>query len=177
MRRVRTDNQLAAIPSGGLIEICQDLKNSDNASEQFIAVTAFATSTAAANAAAAIDEYVAGGVTEAVTATADGLTTGLITADAVNVEITSDTATKQVSLPAAVDGKVIRLHCPSTGCEVISAVAADKLNNVVIGATNEAALVAGTVYTLRYVESTGNWVMTGLTALGAVETPVVPDAA
>jgi hypothetical protein len=75
-----------------------------------------------------------------------------------------------------VDGKELRLHCAATGCELISAVAGDKVNNVVVGATNEAALVAGTVYTLRYVASTTNWVMTGLTALGAVETPVIPDA-
>ena len=79
-------------------------------------------------------------------------------------------------LPAAVDGKVLRIHVAATGCELISAVATDKVNNVVVGATNEAALVAGTVYTLRYVASADNWVMDGLTALGAVETPVIPDA-
>ena len=169
MRRVRTDNQLTSIPSGALIEASQDRKNSGDAAPQYFDVSLLAS-------AASVASLEAGGTTAAVTATADGLTTGLIPATASVVEITSDTATKQVSLPAAEDGKVLRLHCPSTGCELISAVAADKVNNVVVGATNEAALVAGTVYTLRYVASADNWVMTGLTALGAVETPVVPDA-
>jgi hypothetical protein len=110
-----------------------------------------------------------------VIATADGLTTGLIDATADFVSITSDTATKQVSLPAAVTGKKLTLLCPAVGCELISVVAADKVNNVVVGATNEAALVAGTTYSLTY-DGVDNWIMTGLTALGAVETPVVPDA-
>jgi len=175
MRRARTEDNLSAIPANALVELFQDQRNADDpVREQYAPASLFGTAAAAAQ--ADIDAQIAGGNTDAVTATADGLTTGLIPATAQNVEITSDDATKQVSLPAAVDGKELRLRVIATGCELISAVATDKVNNVVVGATNEAALVAGTLYTLRYVAATDNWVMTGLTALGAVETPVVPDA-
>ena len=115
-----------------------------------------------------------GGPIEAVTATVGGGTTGLISADTNFAVITSAAATSQVSLPAATNGKIIYLHCAANGCEVISAVAADKLNNVVIGATNEAALVAGTMY--KCVYGPNGWVMTGLDSLGAVEAPVIPNA-
>jgi hypothetical protein len=169
MRRVPTDDNLAAVPVGGLIEICQDSQSSgsDNASEQFIDASLIGS-------AAAIDtlNY---SETETVVAIAGGGTTGLITATSEYVTVTSDGATKAVSLPAAVAGKRMKIVVPSTGCELISVVAGDKVNNVVVGATNEAALVAGTVYSLEY-DGTDNWVMTGLTALGAVESPVVPDA-
>ena len=113
---------------------------------------------------------------DAVVATADGLTTGLIPATAHYAQVTSSVATKQVSLPAAVDGKHLYIMCFTNGCELISAVAADKVNDVVVGATNEGALVANTLYSLTYTNDDGNWVMTGLDKLGAVETPVVPDA-
>ena len=177
MRRIRTDNTLAAIPAGGYVEVFQARKNaSKNAAPQGMDVALLGTAAATATVAANLAALEAGGTVAAVTSTADGLTTGLIPATASVVEITSDTATKQVSLPAAVDGKELRLHCLATGCELISVVAGDKVNNVVVGATNEAALVAATVYTLRYVLSATSWVMTGLDALGAVEAPVVPNA-
>lgn len=110
-----------------------------------------------------------------VIATVGGATTGLIPATAHFAQVTSSVSTKQVSLPAAVAGKQLYIFCETNGCELISAVAGDKVNNVVVGATNEAALVAGTLYSLVY-DGTGNWVMTGLTNLGVVETPVVPNA-
>ena len=123
---------------------------------------------------AGIAEINAGGPIEAVTAIAGGGTTGLISADTRFAVITSSGATLQVSLPAATNGKIIYLYCGTNGCELISAVAADKVNNVVVGATNEAALVAATMY--KCVYGPNGWVMTGLTNLGAVEAPVVPNA-
>ena len=116
------------------------------------------------------------GNTTAVTATVGGGTTGLIPATAEHVTVTSDTATKQISLPAAVAGKRIRItQSGAENVELISVVAGDKVNNVTVGATNEALLVKTSLYTLEY-DGTDNWVMQGLTNLGAVETPVVPDA-
>jgi len=106
--------------------------------------------------------------TETVTATVGGGTTGLISADSEYVTVTSDNADKQVSLPAAVAGKKMKITVPATGCELISAVAGDKINGVVVGATNEAALTAGYVYNLEY-DGTDNWIMTS-------EATVVPDA-
>jgi len=168
MRRIRTDNTLAAIPAIGHVEVFQPRKNaSKNAAPQGMALSLLAP---AADLASAI-----AGNSVAVTATADGLTTGLIPATAEHVSVTSAGATLQLSLPAAVAGKRIRITGPTNGCELISAVAGDKVNNVVVGATNEAALVAGTLYTLEY-DGVDNWIMSGLTALGAVETPVIPNS-
>lgn len=110
-----------------------------------------------------------------VTATTGGGTTGLIPATANFVTVTSDSVNKQISLPAASVGKTLTIKVGSTGCELISAVAAHTLNNVVIGATNEAALTANNTYFLHYVAA-NTWVMSGWTNLGAVQTAVVPDA-
>jgi hypothetical protein len=111
----------------------------------------------------------------AVTATTGGGTTGLIPATANMVSVTSDSANKQISLPAATIGKQITIKVGSTGCELISAVAEHTLNNVLIGATNEAALTANNTYLCQYVAA-NTWIMTGWTNLGAVQTAVVPDA-
>ena len=167
MRRIRVDDALAAIPAGAYVEVFQhESRGSKNAGPQF----ALAGVLGSDDLASAI-----AGEEIAVIATADGLTTGLIVATAQFVTVTSSVATKQISLPAAIAGKKLTIVGPTNGCELISVVAGDKVNTVVVGATNEAALVAGTVYTLIY-DGTDNWVMTGIDALGAVETPVVPNA-
>lgn len=176
MKRVHESQKVATAPAGACVELhLPGQWSTGDPKEAFLPVSNLGTAAATAAVAADLAEQVAGGTTTAVTATVDGLTTGLIPATAQHVEVTSDTATKQISLPAATNGKKLTIRVIATGCELISAVATDKVNNVVVGATNEAALVAGTLYTLQYVEAVDNWVMTGLTALGAVETPVVPD--
>lgn len=111
----------------------------------------------------------------AVTATADGLTTGLIPASATYVTVTSAGANNQISLPAGYVGKVLRILIGTTGCEMISAVAADKVNEVVVGATNELALTAEALYTCVYTKS-GFWIVSGQTKLGADQAALVPDA-
>lgn len=111
----------------------------------------------------------------AVTATADGLTTGLIPATANYVVVTSDNADKQISLPAATVGKEMDIYVTGAACELISAVAAHKVNNVVVGATNEAALVQDALYHCKYV-ATNTWIVTGETKLGARIAAIVPDA-
>lgn len=111
----------------------------------------------------------------AVTATTGGGTTGLIPAGASFVAVTSDDANKQISLPAASVGDRIRILVGATGCELISATAADKVNDVTVGATNEAALTAENLYECQYV-ATNKWVVIGYTKLGAVQAALVPDA-
>jgi hypothetical protein len=111
----------------------------------------------------------------AVTATVGGATTGLISASATFATITSDDATKQISLPAGYVGKVLRILVGATGCELISAVAADKVNEVTVGATNELALTAEALYTCVYTKS-GFWIVNGQTKLGAAQAALVPDA-
>lgn len=110
-----------------------------------------------------------------VTATADGLTTGLIPASATFVTVTSASANNQISLPAGYVGKVLRILVGTTACELISSVAADKVNEVTVGATNELALTAEALYTCVYTKS-GFWNVTGLTKLGAAQAALVPDA-
>jgi len=110
-----------------------------------------------------------------VTATTGGGTTGLIPAGASYVTVTSDSANKQISLPAGYVGQVLQILVGTTACELISAVAADKVNEVVVGATNELALTAEALYTCVYTKS-GFWIVTGLTKLGAAQAALVPDA-
>lgn len=112
---------------------------------------------------------------DAVTATAGGGTTGLIPAGSSFVVVTSDNATKQISLPAASVGDRIRILVGATGCELISAVATHKVNNVTVGATNEAALTATNMYDCQYL-ATDTWIVIGYTNLGAVQAALVPDA-
>ena len=96
--------------------------------------------------------------------------------DSAFVHITCTDATHIVNLPAAVNGKVIRLSVDANGCEVRSAVAADKLNGLVIGATNEAPLIALALYTCVYNAVTGNWTCDGVDAAGVAVAAVVPNA-
>ncbi len=158
MRRTNVKARtLSAIPEGAFVEILRDARSSGSESKpQYASFNAMQNNNSA------------------VIATVGGGTTGLIPSNASFVSITSSVATKQVSLPAATAGKILRLLCLVNGCEVISAVAADKLNTVVIGATNEGPLTAGTLYTLVY-DGVDNWVCTGADADGVVETPITPN--
>lgn len=113
--------------------------------------------------------------TEAVTATVGGGTTGLISQGSKHVTATSDTATKQISLPAATVGDILFIHVLGAACELISVVAAHTVNDVAVGATNELALVQDSLYRCHYVETNG-WIVTGVTKLGADEAALVPDA-
>jgi hypothetical protein len=111
----------------------------------------------------------------AVTSTSDGTGTGLIPKDASFVTVTSSSADNQISLPPGSVGKELWILVGATGCELIASVAADKVNNVVVGATNELALVATSLYHCIYV-ATNTWVVRGFTNLGADEAALTPDA-
>jgi hypothetical protein len=111
----------------------------------------------------------------AVTATTGGGTTGLIPAGVAFVTVTSDSADKQISLPAGTIGDRIMALVGATGCELIAVTAGDKVNDVTVGATNEAALTATNLYDCHYV-ATNTWVVVGYTKLGAVQAALVPDA-
>ncbi len=163
--------------NGGAVTIAGGAKNGSGADG---VVTIGATNTSAINiGAAGIVERHAGYVqvngNAAVTATTGGATTGLIPAGASLVTVTSDSVNKQISLPAATVGDEIEILVGTTGCELISAVAAHKANEVTIGATNELALTAESLYRCKYTK-TNYWIVTGLTKLGAVESALVPDS-
>lgn len=116
------------------------------------------------------------GASQSVTPTVGGATTGLITAGSRFVTVINGVdANSQISLPAGTVGDQIRILVGTTGCELISAVAADKVNEVTVGATNELALTAEALYLCQYTKS-GFWIVTGTTKLGAAQAALVPDA-
>lgn len=115
-------------------------------------------------------------VAEEATATATGATTGLISVTATFVTVTCDDATKIITLPASVVGKVIRLKNGATGYEIRTTAASSiKINDVVSGSTTEAAIPATALVTVTCVSAT-EWVLTAVDKLGAVITAIVPDA-
>jgi predicted RecA/RadA family phage recombinase len=116
------------------------------------------------------------GASSSVTPTVGGGTTGLIPVNAGFVTVINGAdANSQISLPAGTVGDEIRILVGTTGCELISAVAADKVNEVTVGATNELALTAEALYRCQYTKS-GFWIVTGQTKLGAAQAALVPDA-
>lgn len=129
-------------------------------------VTAAATFTAGAQSAAV-----------AVTATADGLTTGLIAAGTRFVSVTSANADHIVHLPAAVVGNVIEMWVGANGFELRSAAASNAtINNVDADGTNELAIPATTFVRATCV-ATGTWIVDAWDELGADIAALVPDAA
>ena len=111
-----------------------------------------------------------------VTATADGTGTGLIPEGSRTVTAAAGgSANYQISLPVAQIGDQIWIVTDATGCELISSVSTHTVNDVLVGATNEAALVATSIYQCRYVAA-NQWIMMGWTNLGSDEAAVIPDA-
>lgn len=115
--------------------------------------------------------------TEEVTATADGLTTGIVTATARHITITSASADNIVTLPASVVGKQITGYVGANGCELrTTASSGIKINGVDSDGTNEAAIPDTTLIKLTCVAS-DEWILEAITELGAVVTAIIPDTA
>ena len=110
-----------------------------------------------------------------VTATTDGLTTGLIPSGSRFVTVTSDTATKVVVLPAAVIGNTVEITVPATGAELQTlAATSDTINGVDCSGANEMAMAAGSIYVLKCVAA-ATWVAYGWGSDGAAQATIVPD--
>lgn len=111
----------------------------------------------------------------AVTATADGLTTGLIPANTGYVTITSANADHIATLPAPVVGTVIRGYVGANGCELRTVASSNvKINEQDGDGTKEAALPATTLFEVTCTSST-TWILRAWDELGAVITAIVPD--
>lgn len=113
----------------------------------------------------------------AVTATADGLTTGLLALTDNFVTVTSASANDIIMLPsapAAAVGTVIKGWVGANGCEVRAAGTAATINGLDCKTTNEAALAATGFFQATAVGAE-TWLLEYLTELGAVTT-IVPDA-
>ena len=115
--------------------------------------------------------------TQAVTATSDGLTTGLITLGTAFVVATSAGANNIITLPAGTVGQVVNIYVGANGCELRTPGASGAtINNVDSDGTNELALGATTSYILSCV-ATDTWIARGFTNLGADQAALVPNAA
>ena len=158
MRIHRIDTALPAAPANGYIEVFQPPRNARDMSPQVISLETLGLVNAPPD-----------------NVDVDPAVDANIPTTAQFISITPAAATDQVFLPAGSPGKVLRIFVTALGCELVSSVPTDKLNNVVVGATNQGALVAGTLYTLVY-NGVDNWVMSGTTATGAAAPLVVPDA-
>ena len=113
----------------------------------------------------------------AVTATADGLTTGLITAGTGFVTITSANADHIATLPAPTAGHAIWGWVGANGCELRTVASSNvKINDVDSDGTNEAAIPATTLFMVRAVSAT-EYILFAWTELGATIAAIVPDAA
>lgn len=109
-----------------------------------------------------------------VTSTTDGLTTGIIPADANFVTVTSSANTKFVTLPVGYVGQVVRGWSTANGFKLATTPGGtDTINNVACGAGAGAAIPA-TVYIECEKVLSGGWILQTRTALGAVATAIVP---
>jgi trimeric autotransporter adhesin len=114
---------------------------------------------------------------EAVTATADGLTTGLISVTARHVTITSANASHIATLPASVVGKEITGFVGSNGCLIQTTAASNiTINGVDSDGTSSFTLAANTYFVARCVSATAWLVYTQNTA-GAFPTANIADGA
>lgn len=115
---------------------------------------------------------------EALTATDDGLTTGLMSGLAFHAVVTSAGATKAITLPAssaALVGKTFTIWVGANGFELLTpALSGATINGVDSDGTNQADIPASTLSRLTLV-TTDTWLLENLTALGAVTTAIVPD--
>lgn len=111
----------------------------------------------------------------AVTATADGLTTGIIPAGASFVSITSAAATNMVTLPSAVVGNIIWLYVGANGCELITPAGSNAtINTVDSDGTNQVDIPATTLL-LAVCVAADTWILQATDELGAVITALIPD--
>lgn len=115
-------------------------------------------------------------ISQAVTATSNGLTTGLIPDHASFVTVTSSSADYVVVLPTWVIGHVIRITVPSTGCELETLdTSNDTINAVDCDGTNQMAMAAASIYHLECVADS-TWIAYAWGSDGAAQATIVPDA-
>lgn len=115
---------------------------------------------------------------EALTATADGLTTGLMTGLTSHAVVTSAAATNAVTLPASsagLVGKQFTIWVGANGFELLTpALSGATVNGVDSDGTNQVDIPASTLSRVTLVD-TDKWILENLTALGAVTTALIPD--
>lgn len=107
---------------------------------------------------------------EAVTATADGLTTGLISVTARHVTVTSDSASKIATLPASVVGKEISGFIGSNGFRLQTTASSNiTINGVDSDGTSYFTVSANTYFVARCVSATA-WLVSTRNSSGTLPT-------
>lgn len=166
MKPFRQDTVLSTVPANAQVELVQPQGAGSNMEPASIPVGLLSSDLLVAS--------IAGGSAPTVSATSDGLTTGLIPATAEFITTAVDTDADDIlSLPAAVAGKTILIFA-AVACELSGTVSGDMLNNVLVDGGKEALLVADELYTARY-DGVDNWTLTSVNALGVVIAPLVAD--
>ena len=114
---------------------------------------------------------------QSVTATADGLTTGLIKDTYSKIEVTSVSSDNIVTLPEAIAGLDFTLFAAATGFEIRTvASSTETINGSNCDGTNELAIAAG--QTIRIIcHGAGKFIAYGWDSSGAAIATLVPDAA
>lgn len=117
-------------------------------------------------------------VPAAITATADGLTTGLVAAGTVWMNITSASADHIAAIPTpTAAGQKIRGFVGANGCELRTVASSNvKINDVDCDGSFEAAIPADTYIELDATTLT-TYVLRTRTKLGAEGAAIIPDAA
>ena len=112
----------------------------------------------------------------AITATADGLTTGIVPEDALFCTVTSAAAANIVTLPTGTIGDPLVLQVTANGCELRtpSGSSAD-INDIDCDVTNELAIPADTTVVLNYVAD-DKWIARAWSKVGAALATLLPDA-
>ncbi len=109
----------------------------------------------------AITAAKARGSSQAVTSTADGLTTGIITAPTAlitPVAVTSAAATNAISLPAAsaaLVGSIFYITVGANGYEMLTTTSGDTINLVDSDGTNQLDVAANTTVRVTCISATG----------------------
>lgn len=125
----------------------------------------------------AITAAKARGSAQAVTATADGLTTGLITTPTAlitPVAVTSAAATNAISLPAAsaaLVGSIFYITVGANGYEMLTTTSGDTINQVDSDGTNQLDVAANTTVRVTCISATGFLAETIAAATIAVTAP------
>lgn len=126
---------------------------------------------------ASVADAVTQRTTTAVTATADGLTTGLIASGTAHVTVTSADANNIITLPNPVAGQRLIVVTGGTGCEVRTVASSTKsINGANCDGTNELALASASMFEF-YAMDSSNWIARGTSAAGAAIATLTPDTA
>jgi hypothetical protein len=114
---------------------------------------------------------------EAVTATADGLTTGLVSETARHLVVTSDTNTKIVTLPTSVVGKEISGYVGSNGFRLQTAASSNiTINGIDSDGTSYFSVSADTYFVARCVSATA-WLVYTMNTTGGFPTSNIANSA